>query len=65
MAAAVGVNIRSYVSDSNPTTDLTGTKIGEYEIVSRLGVGGMGIVYEGRQPLIGKRVAVKVLRLGR
>ncbi len=43
------------------TTDLTGSKIGEYEIVARLGVGGMGIVYEGRQPLIGKRVAVKVL----
>ncbi len=41
--------------------DLTGTTIGEYEIVSRLGVGGMGVVYEGRQPVIGKRVAVKVL----
>jgi serine/threonine protein kinase len=47
---------------AEPTdNDLTGTRIGEYEIVSRLGVGGMGIVYEGRQPLIGKRVAVKVL----
>jgi len=41
--------------------DLTGTTIGEYEIISRLGVGGMGVVYEGRQPVIGKRVAVKVL----
>ncbi len=41
--------------------DLTGRKIGEYEIVSRVGVGGMGAVYEGKQPLIGKRVAVKVL----
>jgi len=35
--------------------------IGEYELTARIGVGGMGIVYEGRQPLIGKRVAVKVL----
>jgi serine/threonine protein kinase len=35
--------------------------IGEYEIIARIGVGGMGEVYEGRQPLIGKRVAVKVL----
>lgn len=41
--------------------DLTGVKIGEYEISARVGVGGMGAVYEGRQPLIGKRVAVKVL----
>ncbi|MBL8910970.1 MAG: protein kinase [Archangium sp.] len=41
--------------------DLTGRKIGEYEIVQRIGVGGMGAVYEGRQPMIGKRVAVKVL----
>jgi serine/threonine protein kinase len=41
--------------------DLTGSTIGEYEIVSRLGIGGMGVVYEGRQPVIGKRVAVKVL----
>ncbi len=36
-------------------------KIGEYEITARIGVGGMGVVYEGKQPLIGKRVAVKVL----
>ncbi len=41
--------------------DLSGRKIGEYEIIARVGVGGMGVVYEGRQPLIGKRVAVKVL----
>ncbi len=41
--------------------DLSGRIIGEYEIVARVGVGGMGEVYEGRHPLIGKRVAVKVL----
>ena len=41
--------------------DLSGRSIGEYEIVARVGVGGMGEVYEGRHPLIGKRVAVKVL----
>ncbi|MEW5741256.1 MAG: protein kinase [Myxococcota bacterium] len=46
---------------SNQGPDLTGRKIGEYEIVAKIGVGGMGAVYEGRQPLIGKRVAVKVL----
>jgi serine/threonine protein kinase len=41
---------------------LLGMKLGEYELRRRIGVGGMGLVYEGIQPLIGKRVAVKVLR---
>ena len=46
---------------SSNIPDLSGRTIGEYEIVARVGVGGMGEVYEGRHPLIGKRVAVKVL----
>ena len=44
------------------TDSLVGLKIGEYELRQRIGVGGMGLVYDGIQPLIGKRVAVKVLR---
>ncbi|WP_414654030.1 serine/threonine-protein kinase, partial [Hyalangium sp.] len=49
--------------DEPPTRDpLIGMKLGEYELRSRIGVGGMGFVYDGIQPLIGKRVAVKVLR---
>ncbi|NNC18574.1 serine/threonine protein kinase [Corallococcus exiguus] len=44
------------------TDPLIGLKLGEYELRSRIGVGGMGLVYDGIQPLIGKRVAVKVLR---
>jgi serine/threonine-protein kinase len=51
--------VRATVSNQGP--DLTGRRVGEYEIVAKIGVGGMGAVYEGRQPLIGKRVAVKVL----
>jgi len=41
---------------------LIGTRAGEYEIVDQLGQGGMGVVYLGRHPLIGKEVALKVLR---
>src|SRR6266404_8476759 len=40
---------------------LIGKKIGNYDIKAKLGEGGMGAVYLGEHPLIGKRVAVKVL----
>ncbi|WP_164008840.1 serine/threonine-protein kinase [Pyxidicoccus trucidator] len=48
--------------DTGTRDPLVGLKLGEYELRTRVGVGGMGLVYEGIQPLIGKRVAVKVLR---
>jgi len=38
-----------------------GYVVGEYRIASVLGRGGMGVVYAGTQPLIEKRVAIKVL----
>jgi serine/threonine protein kinase len=39
-----------------------GTVIAEYAVEKFLGAGAMGAVYEGRHPVIGKRVAIKVLR---
>jgi serine/threonine-protein kinase len=41
---------------------LRGTRVGEYVIEERIGSGGMGFVYRAVQPLIGKEVAIKVLR---
>jgi serine/threonine protein kinase len=38
-----------------------GTRIGPYEVISLLGEGGMGEVYRGRDPRLGRDVAIKVL----
>ena len=37
-------------------------KIGRFRIVRRLGAGGMGVVYEGIDDMLGRRAAIKVLR---
>jgi serine/threonine protein kinase len=47
------------ITDRDP---VIGTHVSGYVVKGRLGAGGMGIVYEGEQPVIGKRVAIKVLR---
>jgi hypothetical protein len=40
-----------------------GTVLGDYELVRRIGTGGMGAVFEARQRhVVGRRVALKVLR---
>jgi serine/threonine-protein kinase len=41
---------------------LIGASIGEFQVTEMIGVGGMGMVYKGVHPLIGKTVAIKVLR---
>ena len=39
-----------------------GTSVGEYVVEAFLGAGAMGEVYAGIQPVIGKKVAIKVLK---
>jgi serine/threonine-protein kinase len=42
---------------------MTPDKLGKYEIRSTLGRGAMGVVYEGWDPVISRRVAIKTVRL--
>jgi len=52
-------------SDSAPpssTTDLTGRTLGEFQIIRRLGKGGMAEVYLAEQTSLQRQVAIKVLR---
>ncbi|MGC2421096.1 MAG: protein kinase [Candidatus Acidiferrales bacterium] len=45
-----------------PTAELpVGSRLGTYEIVARIGAGGMGVVYQTRDTHLGRTVAIKVL----
>ncbi len=46
----------------NAMTEPIPEKLGRYEIVRILGKGAMGVVYEGRDPHLGRRVAIKTAR---
>jgi eukaryotic-like serine/threonine-protein kinase len=45
----------------HPTGSLLGRRLGPYEVLSRIGRGGMGEVYQARDTRLGRRVALKIL----
>jgi eukaryotic-like serine/threonine-protein kinase len=44
------------------TSEMLGALLGNYRVLSKLGEGGMGVVYVGRHEALGHTVAVKVLQ---
>ena len=53
--------LSSLGSLTNQNEDLAGMRAGSYRLVKLLGAGGLGSVWLGEHPVIGSRVAVKIL----
>lgn len=66
---SVSLALRTRTKSRAAFSDLEATQaealpraIGPYEIVREIGAGAMGKIYEGRDPTINRRVAIKIIR---
>ncbi|MBK9752030.1 MAG: serine/threonine protein kinase [Nannocystis sp.] len=61
-ATAAGGAGQATPSTAQPSTDLgRGALLGRYVVLSKLGAGGMGVVYAGYDPELDRKVALKLL----
>src|SRR5262249_46052003 len=56
-----GLNLVAKVVAGNDSRTLLGLTIDKYQVVSVIGVGGMGVVYRARDTKLGRDVALKAL----
>jgi tRNA A-37 threonylcarbamoyl transferase component Bud32 len=57
-----GPTLRASTADGSGERMGPGAKVGDYVVDRYIGAGAMGEVYAGTHPLIGKRVAIKLLK---
>jgi serine/threonine protein kinase/Tol biopolymer transport system component len=55
------LEIPSRMFDQDPSKSLCGRQLGSYKVLSLLGAGGMGEVYEAHDTKLGRKVALKIL----
>jgi hypothetical protein len=60
LAAPVGA-LAANVMDGDSGASLAGRQLGPYQILSRVGAGGVGVIYRARDTVLGRDVAIKVL----
>ena len=61
-AIRAGETLFNFLSERDPDKGaLAGKKLGGYQLVERLGIGGMGEVYKAVQLSLGRQVAMKIL----
>jgi serine/threonine protein kinase/tetratricopeptide (TPR) repeat protein len=63
-AEALALALDDVVAAGAAPPPAAGVRVGRYELLEELARGGMGVVHRGRDPAIGRDVAIKLIRFG-